>query len=77
MIALSPDLGAAGTQSTAFRFGAATTAHIPPGTVTEFWAASQAASLRTLRVHQTIAAVFIALIAMSLGLGLALGAVTA
>ncbi|KXP01030.1 hypothetical protein [Tsukamurella pseudospumae] len=77
LIALSPDLGAAGTQSAAFWFGAATTAHIPPGTVTEFWAASQAASLRTLRVHQMIAAVLIALIAMTLGLGLALGAVTA
>ncbi len=79
LIALAPAAtGApAATQGQAFRFGAATTAHIPPGTVTEFWTASQAASLHTLRVHQMIAAVFIAFIVMILGLGLALGAVTA
>ncbi|GAA1087255.1 hypothetical protein [Tsukamurella spumae] len=77
LIALSPTPNAAGTQSAAFRFGAATTAHLPPGVVSEFWAASQAASLQTLRVHQMIAGVFIALFVMILGLGLALGAVTA
>ncbi|MGC5024420.1 hypothetical protein ACLQ3K_06645 [Tsukamurella sp. DT100] len=68
LIALAPatDDPAAGE---AFRFGAATTVHIPPGTATEFWTASQAASLHTLRVHQMIAAVFITLIVMILGLG--------
>lgn len=78
LIALTPAGGSSpATGDTAFRFGAATSAHLQPGAVTEFWAASQAASLRTLRVHQMIAAVFIALIVMILGLGLALGAVTA
>ena len=78
LISLAPATGdPAAAPGAPFRFGAATTAHIPPGTVTEFWTASQAASLRTLRVHQMIAAVFITLIAMILGLGLALGAVTA
>lgn len=79
LIALHPDGGdnPGTTTAQAFRFGAATTAHLPPGTVTEFWTASQAASLHTLRVHQMIAAVFIALIVMTIGLGLALGAVTA
>ncbi len=77
VISLAQVSDAATPSGGAFRFGAATTAHIPPGAVTEFWSASQAASLHTLRVHQTIAAVVIALIAMTLGLGLALGAVTA
>ena len=79
LITLAPalDPGNPAVQRAAFRFGAATTAHIPPGPVTDFWAASQAASLHTLRVHQIIAAVFIALIVMILGLGVALGAVTA
>ncbi|MGX9294410.1 hypothetical protein [Tsukamurella paurometabola] len=72
-LAPAPDPGDPAAQGAAFRFGAATTAHIPPGPVTEFWTASQAASLHTLRVHQMIAAVFIALIIMIL----ALGAVTA
>jgi hypothetical protein len=43
--------------------------------VTELWTAPQAGAVHTLRVHRLIAAVFIALIVMSLGL--ALGAVTA
>ncbi|KXP12696.1 hypothetical protein AXK57_00090 [Tsukamurella pulmonis] len=78
LIALAPATGdPAAAPGAPFRFGAATTAHIPPGTVTDFWAASQAASLHTLRVHQIIAAVFITLIVMILGLGVALGAVTA
>ncbi|WP_146433883.1 helix-turn-helix domain-containing protein [Tsukamurella sputi] len=80
LIALAPAAAIdepAATPGQAFRFGAATTAHIPRGDVTEFWTASQAASLHTLRVHQLIAAVFIVLIVMILGLGLALGAVTA
>lgn len=78
LIALAPATGdPAAAPGAPFRFGAVTTAHIPPGAVTEFWTASQAASLHTLRVHQMIAAVFIALIVMILGLGVALGAVTA
>lgn len=78
LISLAPATGdPAAAPGAPCRFGAATTAHIPPGAVTEFWTASQAASLHTLRVHQTIAAVVISLIAMTLGLGLALGAVTA
>ncbi|MBS4102909.1 nSTAND1 domain-containing NTPase [Tsukamurella paurometabola] len=77
LIALAPATDNPATQGEGFRFGAATTEHIPPGTVTEFWTASQAASLHTLRVHQMIAAVFITLIVMILGLSLALGAVTA
>lgn len=78
LIALTSTTGdPAAAPGAPFRFGAATTAHIPPGTVTEFWTASQAASLHTLRVHQMIAAVFIALIIMILALGVTLGAVTA
>ncbi|MFD9828564.1 hypothetical protein ACFWXB_13910 [Tsukamurella tyrosinosolvens] len=79
LIALTLATGdpAATQGAAAFRFGAATTAHVPPGVVSEFWTASQAASLHTLRVHQMIAAVFITLIVMILGLGVALGAVTA
>lgn len=79
LIALSParTTTAADSHRIAFRFGAATTTHIPPGAATDFWTASQTASLATLRVHQMIAAVFITLIAMILGLSLALGAATA